>query len=137
VEDQRRNTIMRRAPTSGLVRAAWRLARSLPDPEHDDDLAAFCIQLRLETGQDARDLPPEVWEEHFLTAIVNAIVEGWDRHGAPSVAKAPEGGYIGSAEGPDGGFIVHAESKRRAYEAARREWLRRILTTALGLGEAK
>jgi hypothetical protein len=128
---------MRRAPTSGLVRAAWRLARSLPDPEHDDDLAAFCIQLRLETGQDARDLPPEVWEEHFLTAIVNAIVEGWDRHGAPSVAKAPEGGYIGSAEGPDGGFIVHAESKRRAYEAARREWLRRILTTALGLGEAK
>ena len=30
-----------------------------------------------------------------------------------------------------------AEGKRRAYEAARREWLRRILTTALGLGEAK
>jgi len=128
---------MRRAPISGLVRAAWRLARSLPDPEHDDDLAAFCIQLRLQEGRNARDLPPEVWEEHFLTAIVNAIVEGWDRHGAPSVAKDPSGGYIGSAEGPDGGFIVHAESKRRAYEAARKEWLRRILTIALGLGETK
>jgi hypothetical protein len=128
---------MRRAPISGLVRAAWRLARSLPDPGKDDDLAAFCIQLRLETGRDARDLPPETWETRFLDEIVNAIVEGWDRHGAPSVAKDPSGGYIGSAEGPDGGFIVHAESKRRAYEAARKEWLRRILTIALGLGETK
>jgi len=127
---------MRRAPIPGLIRAAWRLARSLPDPEHDDDLAAFCIQLRLETGQDARDLPPETWETRFLDEIITAIVEGWDHHGAPSVAKSPTGGYIGSAEGPEGGFIVHAESKRRAYEAARREWLRRILTTALGL-EAK
>jgi hypothetical protein len=128
---------MRRPPISGLIRAAWRLARNLPDPERDDDLAAFCIQLRLESGRDARDLPPEVWEEHFLTAIVNAIVEGWDHHGAPSVAKSPEGGYIGSAEGPDGGFIVHAESKRRAYEAARREWLKRILAARLGLGKGE
>jgi hypothetical protein len=129
---------MRRAPISGLIRAAWRLARELPDPEKDDDLAAFCIQLRLENeGRDARDLPPETWEKRVLDEIINAIVDGWDRHGAPSVAKDPSGGYIGSAEGPDGGFIVHAESKRRAYEAARKEWLRRILTIALGLGEAK
>ena len=128
---------MRRPPISGLIRAAWRLARTLPDPEKDDDLAAFCIQLRLDNGRDARDLPPETWETRFLDEIVNAIVEGWDRHGAPSVAKAPEGGYIGSTEGPDGGFIVHAESKRRAYEMARREWLRRILAARLGLGEAK
>jgi hypothetical protein len=128
---------MRRAPISGLVRAAWRLARSLPDPEKDDDLAAFCIQLRLETGRDARDLPPETWETRFLDEIVNAIVAGWDRYGAPSVAKSPAGGYIGSAEGPEGGFIVHAESKRKAYEEARREWLRRILVAAMGLGEAK
>jgi hypothetical protein len=130
---------MRRPPISGLIRAAWRLARSLPDPEHDDDLAAFCIQLRIETGQDARDLPPETWENRVIDEIVNAIVEGWDRHGAPSVAKAPapEGGYIGSAEGPDGGFIVHAESKRRAYELARREWLRRILAVRLGLGKGE
>jgi hypothetical protein len=70
-------------------------------------------------------------------AIVNAIVDAWDRHGAPSVAKGPQGGYIGSAEGPDGGFIVHAESKRRAYEAARKEWLRRILATKLGLGKGE
>ncbi len=128
---------MRRAPISGLVRAAWRLARSLPDPEKDDDLAAFCIQLRLETGCDARDLPPEIWESRVLDEIVTAIVEGWDRHGAPSVAKDPSGGYIGSAEGPEGGFIVHAESKRAAYQEARKEWLRRILTIALGLGETK
>jgi hypothetical protein len=128
---------MRRAPISGLVRAAWRLARSLPDPEKDDDLAAFCIQLRLETGRDARDLPPETWETRFLDEIITAIVAGWDRYGAPSVAKSPEGGYIGSAEGPEGGFIVHAESKRAAYAAARTAWLRRILATALGLGEAK
>ena len=128
---------MRRAPISGLVRAAWRLARSLPDPEHDDDLAAFCIQLRLDTGRDARDLPPETWESRVIDEIVNAIVEGWDHHGAPSVAKAPQGGYVGSAEGPGGGFIVQAESKRRAYEHARREWLRRILAARLGVGEAK
>ena len=128
---------MRRAPISGLVRAAWRLARDLPDPEHDDDLAAFCIQLRLETGQDARDLPPETWENRVIDELVNAIVDGWDHYGAPSVAKAPEGGYIGSAEGPDGGFIVHAESKRAAYQQARREWLRRILAARLGVGEAK
>ena len=128
---------MRRAPIPGLIRAAWRLARNLPDPEKDDDLAAFCIQLRLETGRDARDLPPKTWETRFLDEIVTAIVEGWDRHGAPSVAKDPSGGYIGSAEGPDGGFIVHAESKRRAYEEARREWLRRILAARLGLGKGE
>jgi len=128
---------MRRPPISGLIRAAWRLARNLPDPEHDDDLAAFCIHLRLQEGRDARDLPPETWENRVIDEIVNAIVEGWDHHGAPSVAKAPEGGYIGSAEGPEGGFIVHAESKRRAYEAARREWLRRILAARLGLGKGE
>jgi len=128
---------MRRAPIQGLVRAAWRLARSLPDPEHDDDLAAFCAHLRIETGQNAWDLPPETWESRVVDEIVNAIVEGWDHYGAPSVAKSPAGGYIGSAEGPDGGFIVHAESKRAAYQQARKEWLRRILAARLGLGEAK
>jgi hypothetical protein len=70
-------------------------------------------------------------------AIVNAIVDAWDRHGAPNVAKSPTGGYIGSAEGPGGGFIVQAESKRRAYEHARREWLRRILAARLGLGKGE
>jgi hypothetical protein len=128
---------MRAPPIKGLIRAAWRLARDLPDPEKDDDLAAFCIHLRLKEGRDARDLPPETWENHVLDEIVNAIVEGWDHYGAPSAAKAPEGGYIGSAEGPGGGFFVHAESKRATYEKARKEWLRRILTTALDLGEAK
>jgi hypothetical protein len=131
------DTIMRRAPLSGLVRAAWRLARSLPDPEKDDDLAAFCIHLRLQEGHDARDLPPETWENYVIDEIVTAIVEGWDRHGAPSVAKGPQGGYIGSAEGPGNGFIVHAESKRQAYEAARKEWLRRILAVRLGLGKGE
>jgi len=128
---------MRRPPISGLIRAAWRLARSLPDPERDDDLAAFCTQLRLQEGRDARDLPPETWENYVIDEIVNAIVAGWDHYGAPSVAKAPEGGYVGSAEGPEGGFIVHAESKRRAYELARREWLRRILAVRLGLGKGE
>jgi hypothetical protein len=87
--------------------------------------------------RDARDLPPETWENYVIDEIVNAIVAGWDHYGAPNVAKAPEGGYIGSAEGPDGGFIVHAESKRRAYELARREWLRRILAVRLGLGKGE
>jgi hypothetical protein len=134
---KRKGYTMRRAPISGLIRAAWRLARELPDPERDDDLAAFCIQLRLDTGRDARELPPETWENQALDAIVAAIVAGWDRYGAPSVAKSPAGGYIGSAEGPGGEFFVHAESKRKAYEEARREWLRRILAAAMGLGEAK
>jgi hypothetical protein len=129
---------MRRTPLSGIVRAAWRLARELPDPENDPDLAAFCIQLRLDAGRDARELPPETWENQVLDAIVAAIVEGWDRHGAPSVARDPSGpGYIGSAEGPGEGIIVHAPSKRAAYAAARTAWLRRILATTLGLGEAK
>ena len=128
---------MRRAPISGLIRAAWRLARSLPDPEKDDDLAAFCIQLRLQEGRDARDLPPETWENYVIDELVNAIVAGLDAYGAPSVAKSPTSGYIGSAEGPEGGFTVHAESKRAAYQQARREWLRRILAARLGLGKGE
>jgi len=118
----------------GIVRALWWLSREIPNPELNPDLGPFFTHLRLQEGRDPRDLPPEVWEAHVADAIVNAIVDAWDHHGAPSVAKDPSGGYIGSAEGPGGGFVIQAESKRRAYEAARREWLRRILASKLGLG---
>jgi len=120
----------------GLIRALWWLSREVPNPELNPDLGPFFTHLRLQEGRDPRDLPPEIWEAYVADAIINAIVDAWDRHGAPSVAKAPapEGGYIGSAEGPEGGFVIHAESKRKAYEQARREWLKRILAARLGLG---
>jgi hypothetical protein len=121
----------------GLIRALWWLSRDLPNPELNPDLGPFFTHLRLQEGRDPRDLPPEIWEAYVAEAIVNAIVDAWDHYGAPSVAKAPEGGYIGSAEGPGGAFFVRAESKRKAYETVRKEWLRRILATKLGLGEAK
>ena len=55
-------------------------------------------------------------------------VAGWNRYGAPSAARTPEGeGYIASFEGPGGAYSVAASSKREAYRLARREWVRRLL----------
>jgi hypothetical protein len=92
----------RKPMIKGLVRALWWLSREIPNPELNPDLGPFFTHLRLQEGKDPRDLPPEVWEAYVADAIVNAIVDAWDRHGAPSVAKSPTGGYIGSAEGPGG-----------------------------------
>ena len=62
-----------------------------------------------------------------LTALARRLAEGWDRYGAPSAARTPEGGWVGSFEEPGGAYSVAARSKREAYLLARREWVRRLL----------
>ena len=112
-----------------LGRALWALALSLPfDPEEDPDLGPFCTYLRQRYGRDPQDLLPEVWEEGLLELIAETIAEGWDRYGAPSAARDPEGeGYIASAEGPGEPIAVRAPTKREAYREARQEWVKRLL----------
>ncbi|MER8124626.1 hypothetical protein ABS198_20315, partial [Acinetobacter baumannii] len=61
--------------------------------------------------------------------IAGWVVEGWDRYGAPSVARHPteEGLYVGSFDRPGDPYTVTASSKREAYRLARKEWVRRLL----------
>ena len=59
--------------------------------------------------------------------LARRVAEGWDRYGAPSAARTPEGGWVGSFEEPGGSYSVAARSKREAYLLARREWARRLL----------
>lgn len=75
------------------------------------------------------------WTEEEITAalarlLAEIVVEGWDKHGAPGVARHPteEGRWVGSFEGPGGPYIVEAPSRREAYMEARREWVYRLLT---------
>jgi hypothetical protein len=111
----------------GLARLLRDVARGLPDPERDPDLGPFYTDLRLRWKRDPRELPPEAWEEGLLELLAERIAEGWDRHGAPSAARTPEGRWVGSFEGPGGAYAVEAATKREAYRLARREWLRRLL----------
>ncbi len=111
----------------GIARILFRVARVLPIPERDPDLELFWGYLRSRTGVDPLSLPPEAWEEGLLDLIAERIAEGWDRYGAPSAARRPEGGYVASAESPGGPLVVEAETKREAYRRARKEWVRRIL----------
>ena len=111
-----------------LARLLRDVARGLPDPERDPDLGPFCTYLRQKYGRHALDLSPEVWEEGLLEFIAETIAEGWDRYGAPSAARDPEGeGYIASAEvGPET-VLARGQTKREAYREARRAWVRRLL----------
>jgi len=112
----------------GLARLLWHVARALPDPERDPDLGPFYTDLRLRWKRDPRELPPEAWEEGLLELIAERIAEGWDRHGAPSAARDPEGeGFVASFEGPGEAVIVRAQKKREAYREARRLWVKRLL----------
>ncbi|BCZ90797.1 hypothetical protein [Thermus thermophilus] len=111
-----------------LARLLWEVARGLPDPERDPDLGPFCTYLRQRYGRHALDLSPGAWEEGLLDLIAETIAEGWDRYGAPSAARDPEGeGYIASAEvGPET-ILARGRTKREAYREARRAWVRRLL----------
>jgi len=111
----------------GIARLLRDVARGLPDPEQDHEVGPFYTDLRLRWKRDPRELPPEAWEEGLLELLAERIVEGWDRHGAPSAARTPEGRWVGSFEGPRGAYAVEASTKREAYRLARREWLRRLL----------
>jgi hypothetical protein len=67
----------------------------------------------------------EALEPHTLAG---RLARGWDRYGAPSAARTPEGeGYIASFEGPGDPVTVKAETKREAYRTARRLWVKRFL----------
>ncbi|MCH1927126.1 hypothetical protein L6232_20125, partial [Shewanella sp. C31] len=110
-----------------LARVLWALAQTLPDPERDPDLGPFCTYLRQRYGRHPLALSPKEWEEGLLDLIAEAITEGWDRYGAPSAARDPEGeGFIASFEGPGGPFTVRGGTKREAYREARRAWVRRL-----------
>jgi hypothetical protein len=112
----------------GIARLLWDVARTLPHPERDRDLGPFYTDLRRRWQRDPRLLPPEAWEEGLLELIAERIAEGWDRHGAPSAARDPEGeGYIASFEGPGDPVTVKAETKREAYRTARKLWIKRLL----------
>jgi len=65
--------------------------------------------------------------EELLEPLVERLVAGWDRWGAPTTARTPEGKWLGSFEGPGAPYVVEAETRREAYRLARREWFRRIL----------
>ena len=123
------------AAVKGLIKAAWRAALRLPDPKEDPDLTCLWHYLLIERGIEPEYLPLEVWERAVAEIIAEAIVDEWERHGGPSVAKNPEGGYIGSAEGPEGGFIVYGETREEAEREARKAWVMRILEAKLGLGK--
>jgi len=101
----------------GLIKAVWKRALTLPDPKKDPDLAYFRHYLLIEQGIEPEDLPLEVWETAVAEIIAEAIVDEWERHGAPSVA--------------------HGETKEKAEREARKAWIMRILEVRLGLGRAK
>jgi hypothetical protein len=123
------------AAVKGFIKKAWKAALTLSDPKKDPDLTYLWHYLLIERGIEPEYLPLETWERAVAEIIAEAIVDEWERHGAPSVAKNPEGGYIASAEGPEGGFIVYGETREEAEREARKAWVMRILEAKLGLGK--
>jgi hypothetical protein len=91
------------------------------------DVAAWMNLLGVRSLHEARTLGPEELRERLAQALARRLAEGWDRYGAPSAARTPEGGWVGSFEDPGGSYSVAASSKREAYRLARREWVRRLL----------
>jgi len=91
------------------------------------DVAAWMNLLGVRSLYEARTLEPEELRERLALALAGRVAEGWDRYGAPSAARTPEGGWVGSFEEPGGAYSVAAASKREAYRLARREWVRRLL----------
>ena len=65
--------------------------------------------------------------EELLEPLVERLVAGWDKWGAPTTARNSGGVWIGSFEGPGEPFATEAKTRREAYQRARREWFRRIL----------
>lgn len=116
-------------PTWALLQTLQRFARIHgTNPEEDRAMGPLVAMVRQRLG----DLPTTEaeWREALLDLLADTIVAGWDRYGAPSVARHPEkeGVWVGSFDSPGGPYAVEAPSKREAYRLARREWIRRILT---------
>jgi len=111
----------------GLARLLWDVAQGLPDPEEHPLLRPLALHAMGLYSRPAHETTPEEWEEALLDAIAQRITDKWDRYGAPSAARTPEGKWIGSFEGPGEAYAVEASSKREAYRLARREWIKRLL----------
>jgi hypothetical protein len=82
---------------------------------------------RLPPGLNLRRASAQEWQEALIRYLAERITAGWDRCGAPSAARQPDGQFAASFERPGPEFTTSAESKREAYQAARREWIARIL----------
>jgi hypothetical protein len=111
-----------------IARLLWELAQLEADPETHPVLRPLALHVIGLYGRPAHATTPEEWEEALLDAIAQRITDKWDRHGAPSAARDPQGeGYIASFEGPGDPVTVKAESKREAYKMARKLWIKRLL----------
>ena len=119
-----------------LIRHLAHIARRYADlvwlPDQDlDPIVEAIAQATGTTPEEARKASSRTWEEALwallLEAIADRLVDGWDRHGAPSAARDPEGWYIASAEVGREAIVVRAHTKRQAYQEARKEWVKRLL----------
>ena len=112
----------------GIARLLWELAQLEADPEEHPVLRPLALHVMGLYGRPAHETTTEEWEEALLDAIAHRITEKWDRYGAPSAARDPQGeGYIASFEGPGDPVTVKAETKRKAYQEARKLWIKRLL----------
>jgi hypothetical protein len=111
----------------GIARLLWELAQLEADPEKHPVLRPLALHVIGLYGRPAHETTPEEWEAAFLDAIAQRITDKWDRYGAPSAARDPEGGFIASFEGPGDPVTVKAETKREAYRMARKLWIKRLL----------
>ena len=112
----------------GIARLLWELAQFEADPEEHPQLRPLALHVLGLYGRPAHETTAEEWEEALLDAIAHRIAEKWDRYGAPSAARDPQGeGYIASFEGPGDPVTVKAATKREAYREARKLWIKRLL----------
>jgi len=110
-----------------IARLLWELAQLEADPETHPVLRPLALHAMGLYGRPAHETTPEEWEEAVLDAIAQRITDKWDRYGAPSAARDPEGGFIASFEGPGDPVTGKAETKREAYRMARKLWIKRLL----------
>jgi hypothetical protein len=112
----------------GIARILWELAQFEAEPEKHPQLGPLAVHVSALYGRPVHATTAEEWEEALLDAIAHRITEKWDRYGAPSAARDPQGeGYIASFEGPGEPVTVRAETKRKAYQVARKLWIKRLL----------
>jgi len=101
------------------------LANALHDLRDDPRLKPLLSEVEKRGKAPAS---PNEWRRLIAEAIADEIARGWDRYGAPGVARNPEGkGWIASAEAPGGPIVVHGHSKREAYRTARELWITALL----------
>ncbi len=111
-----------------IARLLWELAQFEANPEEHPQLRPLTLHVLGLYGRPAQATTPEEWEDALLDAIAHRITERWDRYGAPSAARDPQGeGFVASFEGPGDPVTVKAATKREAYREARKLWIKRLL----------